>query len=135
VLLISIDGLRPDNVLRAGELGLKVPNLCRLRAEGACATGVTGVLPTGTYPSHTTLPDRRDSVHARSGGTTPNRVAAQVAACNRPHEVEEGRQSSGAERPPSGELLRTPGLRLESKGNRFSAAELHRQNFSFDIIL
>jgi predicted AlkP superfamily pyrophosphatase or phosphodiesterase len=55
VLLISIDGLRPDNVLRADELGLKVPNLRRFLADGAYATGVTGVLPTVTYPSHTTL--------------------------------------------------------------------------------
>jgi predicted AlkP superfamily pyrophosphatase or phosphodiesterase len=55
VLLISIDGLRPDNVLRADELGLKIPNLRRLLADGAYATGVTGVLPTVTYPSHTTL--------------------------------------------------------------------------------
>jgi len=55
VLLISIDGLRPDNVLRADELGLKIPNLRRFVVDGAYATGVTGVLPTVTYPSHTTL--------------------------------------------------------------------------------
>lgn len=55
VLLISIDGLRPDNVLRADELGLKIPNLRRFLVDGTYATGVTGVLPTVTYPSHTTL--------------------------------------------------------------------------------
>ncbi len=55
VMLISIDGLRPDNVLRADELGLKIPNLRRFLADGAYATGVRGVLPTVTYPSHTTM--------------------------------------------------------------------------------
>ena len=55
VLLISIDGLRPDNVMRADELGLKIPNLRRLLTDGVYATGVMGVLPTVTYPSHTTL--------------------------------------------------------------------------------
>lgn len=55
VLLISIDGLRPGDVLEAEKRGLKVPNLRRFLAEGAYATGVTGNLPTVTYPSHTTL--------------------------------------------------------------------------------
>lgn len=55
VLLISIDGLRPGDVLEAEQRGLSLPNLRRLVAEGAHATGVTGNLPTVTYPSHTTL--------------------------------------------------------------------------------
>lgn len=55
VVLLSIDGLKPDYVLDADRHGLKVPNLRRLVAEGAYATGVTGVTPTVTYPSHTTL--------------------------------------------------------------------------------
>jgi len=55
VVLISIDGLKPDYVLEADKHGLKVPNLRRLVSEGAHATGVTGVLPTVTYPSHTTM--------------------------------------------------------------------------------
>jgi predicted AlkP superfamily pyrophosphatase or phosphodiesterase len=55
VLLISIDGLRPGDVLEADNRGLKVPNLRRFLKEGAYATGVTGNLPTVTYPSHTTL--------------------------------------------------------------------------------
>lgn len=55
VLLISIDGLRPGDVIEAEERGLKVPNLKRFVTEGAYATGVVGVLPTVTYPSHTTL--------------------------------------------------------------------------------
>ena len=55
VLLISIDGLRPDAITHADEHHLKVPNLRRFLAEGTYATGVRGVVPTLTYPSHTTL--------------------------------------------------------------------------------
>jgi predicted AlkP superfamily pyrophosphatase or phosphodiesterase len=55
IVLLSIDGLKPDYVLEADRHGLKVPNLRRLIADGAYATGVTGVTPTLTYPSHTTL--------------------------------------------------------------------------------
>ncbi|WP_374529150.1 alkaline phosphatase family protein [Novosphingobium sp.] len=55
VLMISIDGLRPGGILEAEKRGLKLPNLRRMMADGAYATGVAGVLPTVTYPSHTTL--------------------------------------------------------------------------------
>ncbi len=55
LLLISIDGLRPDYVLQADAHGLKIPHLRRILREGAHASGVRGVLPTVTYPSHTTL--------------------------------------------------------------------------------
>lgn len=55
VLLISIDGLRPGDVLEAQQRGLRLPNLSRFVSEGSFASGVTGVLPTVTYPSHTTL--------------------------------------------------------------------------------
>jgi predicted AlkP superfamily pyrophosphatase or phosphodiesterase len=55
VLLISIDGLRPDYVTQADKHGLKIPNLRRFISEGTFADGVVGVVPTITYPSHTTL--------------------------------------------------------------------------------
>jgi predicted AlkP superfamily pyrophosphatase or phosphodiesterase len=55
VILISIDGLKPEYVLDADTHGLKVPNLRRFLREGAYASGVHGVVPTVTYPSHTTL--------------------------------------------------------------------------------
>jgi predicted AlkP superfamily pyrophosphatase or phosphodiesterase len=55
VLLISIDGLRPGDVLEAEQRGLKIPNLRRFVTEGSYADKVVGVLPTVTYPSHTTL--------------------------------------------------------------------------------
>lgn len=55
VLMISIDGLRPADVIEAEQRGLNIPHLRRFVREGAYATGVTGVLPTVTYPSHATL--------------------------------------------------------------------------------
>jgi len=55
VLMISIDGLRPDYVTAADKHGLKIPALRRFVSEGAFAEGVLGVIPTVTYPSHTTL--------------------------------------------------------------------------------
>lgn len=55
LLVISIDGMRPDYVSAADQHGLKIPNLRRILATGAHARGVRGVLPTVTYPSHTTL--------------------------------------------------------------------------------
>ena len=55
VVLISIDGLKPEYVLQADAHGLKIPHLRALLARGAHASGVIGVVPTVTYPSHTTL--------------------------------------------------------------------------------
>ena len=55
VLLISVDGLRPDYVTQADEHHLRIPNLRRILAQGTHADGVVGVFPTVTYPSHTTL--------------------------------------------------------------------------------
>ncbi|HYB70070.1 MAG TPA: ectonucleotide pyrophosphatase/phosphodiesterase [Candidatus Bathyarchaeia archaeon] len=55
LLMISIDGLRPDYVTAADAHGAKVPNLRRFLTDGTFAEGVQGVIPTVTYPSHTTL--------------------------------------------------------------------------------
>ena len=55
VLMISIDGLRPADVLQAQQRGLDLPNLQAFLKQGAYAQTVRGVLPTLTYPSHTTL--------------------------------------------------------------------------------
>src|SRR5580698_7266009 len=55
VLLISVDGMKPEAILDAENHGLKVPNLRAFMTDGAYATRVRGVLPTLTYPSHTTL--------------------------------------------------------------------------------
>ncbi len=71
VLLISIDGLQPADVIEADKRGIDIPNLKRFVKEGSYASGVKGVLPTVTYPSHTTMltgvsPDR----HGIIGNTT-----------------------------------------------------------------
>lgn len=55
LLLISIDGLHPDYVTQADRYALKIPTLRRLMNTGSHATGVVGVVPTVTYPSHTTM--------------------------------------------------------------------------------
>jgi len=55
LVLLSIDGLRPEYVLDADRYGLKIPHLRQLLRDGAYATGVKGVLPTVTFPSHTTM--------------------------------------------------------------------------------
>ncbi len=55
LLIVSIDGMHPNYVLKADEYHLKIPNLRRILREGSHASGVRGVLPTVTYPSHTTM--------------------------------------------------------------------------------
>jgi len=55
LVVISVDGLRPDYVTAADAHGAKVPQLRKFLHEGTYAQGVTGVIPTVTYPSHTTL--------------------------------------------------------------------------------
>lgn len=55
VLMVSIDGLRPLDIIEADKRGLKVPNLKSFLSDGAYASGVKNVLPTVTYPDHTTL--------------------------------------------------------------------------------
>jgi arylsulfatase A-like enzyme len=52
VVLISIDGLRPEFYQDAA---WPAPNLQALARRGAAAVGVNGVFPTSTYPSHTSL--------------------------------------------------------------------------------
>ncbi|HKN21814.1 MAG TPA: ectonucleotide pyrophosphatase/phosphodiesterase [Terracidiphilus sp.] len=55
VLMISIDGLKPEYITQADAHGMKIPYLRTLIANGTYAEGVVGVWPTITYPSHTTL--------------------------------------------------------------------------------
>jgi hypothetical protein len=64
-VLISIDGLRPDLVADADKHRLSIPNLRDIFKRGAHASGVRGVLPTVTYPSHTTDAHRRHTGETR----------------------------------------------------------------------
>jgi len=54
VVMISIDGLRPEYWRKPDVYGAKIPTLRRLVAEGATGD-VRSVWPTVTYPAHTTL--------------------------------------------------------------------------------
>jgi predicted AlkP superfamily pyrophosphatase or phosphodiesterase len=55
VVLISVDGMRPDYITNSNACPAPFPTLQSFLTEGTYAEGVTGVLPTVTYPSHTTL--------------------------------------------------------------------------------
>jgi predicted AlkP superfamily pyrophosphatase or phosphodiesterase len=55
LVMISVDGMRPDYITEADAHGARVANLRRFLKEGTYAEGVAGVVPTVTYPSHTTL--------------------------------------------------------------------------------
>lgn len=55
LLVLSVDGLDHRYLRDADRLGLKIPTLRKLMKEGAWADGVVGVVPTVTWPSHTTL--------------------------------------------------------------------------------
>ena len=55
VLMISIDGLKPEYITQADAHGMKIPYLRSALANGTYAEGVVGIWPTITYPSHTTL--------------------------------------------------------------------------------
>src|ERR1700692_2458625 len=71
VIMISIDGLVPDYYLEPARLGLRVPNLVRMKLEGAYAEGVEGIFPTVTYPAHTTL---ITGVRPAAHGIVQNRI-------------------------------------------------------------
>jgi predicted AlkP superfamily pyrophosphatase or phosphodiesterase len=55
LLVVSIDGMDHRYLRDADKLGLKIPTLRRLMNEGALADGVLGIVPTVTWPSHTTV--------------------------------------------------------------------------------
>jgi predicted AlkP superfamily pyrophosphatase or phosphodiesterase len=55
VLMISVDGMRPDYVTSAHTYKLDLPVLRGFMDNGMYADGVVGVTPTVTFPSHATL--------------------------------------------------------------------------------
>lgn len=55
LLVLSVDGLDHRYLRDADKMGLKIPNMRRIIREGEWADGVVGVVPTITWPSHTTL--------------------------------------------------------------------------------
>jgi predicted AlkP superfamily pyrophosphatase or phosphodiesterase len=55
ILMISVDGMRPDYITKADEHQMHVPVLRGFMQNGMYADGVVGVVPTVTFPSHATL--------------------------------------------------------------------------------
>lgn len=55
LIVISVDGLDHRYLRDADKLGLKIPTLRKLMREGEFTGGLIGVVPTITWPSHTTL--------------------------------------------------------------------------------
>lgn len=55
VLIVSVDGMKPESYTEPDAHGLKVPTLREIVREGAYSEGVLPVMPTVTYPSHTSM--------------------------------------------------------------------------------
>lgn len=55
VLIVSIDGMKPESYTEPDAHGLKVPTLREIVRNGASSDGVQSVMPTVTYPSHTSM--------------------------------------------------------------------------------
>ena len=55
VIVISIDGMTPDEYVHPDEHHLAIPNLRDMAAAGCASAGMLGVFPANTYPSHTSM--------------------------------------------------------------------------------
>lgn len=55
VLIVSVDGLMPASYTDPAAHGLKISTLEKMVQEGAYSEGVLPVMPTVTYPAHTTM--------------------------------------------------------------------------------
>jgi predicted AlkP superfamily pyrophosphatase or phosphodiesterase len=55
VIVISIDGMKPESYTEPDAHGLKIPTLREIVRNGTSSDGVQPVMPTVTYPSHTTM--------------------------------------------------------------------------------
>ncbi|MEO8522713.1 MAG: ectonucleotide pyrophosphatase/phosphodiesterase [Acidobacteriota bacterium] len=89
LLVISIDGLDWRYLKDADRLGLKIPTLRRLMAEGDAADGVVGENPTITWPAHTTLvtgvPPRQHGILGNwRPGSTPGNDYWEASAIKTP---------------------------------------------------
>ena len=72
LIVISVDGLDNRYLTQADRLGLRIPTLRKLMREGQVSGGIIGVVPTITWPSHTTLITGADPVtHGILGNWRP----------------------------------------------------------------
>ena len=79
LIVLSVDGMRPDFYRRPEEFGLKVPNLLELVKRGASADAVESIYPTTTYPAHATLvtgvPPRVHGIYSHLASLDPTEKA------------------------------------------------------------
>jgi predicted AlkP superfamily pyrophosphatase or phosphodiesterase len=79
LMVVSLDGVRPDLCRRAGELGIRLPNIQELMASGASAAAVESIYPSTTYPAHATLvtgvPPRRHGIFSHLASLDPTESA------------------------------------------------------------
>ncbi|MEO6213061.1 MAG: alkaline phosphatase family protein [Vicinamibacterales bacterium] len=104
VIVISIDGLRPDHYLPLPTRQAKMPALDALRARGSWADGVVGQFPSLTYPSH---------------GVTRNRGAASETRGRAEHSVRSSRDRGHV-------VLGMPRARPPSRGCSASSCRRRR---------
>jgi len=76
LLVISVDGLDWRYLRDRDALALKIPNIRKIMARSQVADGVTGVWPTVTWPSHTSMltgvrPDQHGILANASGPPDP----------------------------------------------------------------
>jgi len=78
VILLSVDGLRPD-IYRAPESLHRFPNILALEKAGASAEAVETIYPSTTYPAHATivtgLPPRAHGVYSHLASLDPTEKA------------------------------------------------------------
>ena len=79
LVVLSVDGMRPDFYRRPQEFGLKIPNLLELVKGGASADAVESIYPTTTYPAHATLvtgvPPRVHGIYSHLASLDPTEKA------------------------------------------------------------
>lgn len=75
VLVISVDGLRPEIYLDPKGSGVTVDNMMHLKQQGIHATQVLSVFPSVTYPAHATDGD----------GQQPTATPGQLQFLSRDH--------------------------------------------------
>jgi len=78
LVLLSVDGLRPD-IYRAAGSRRRFPNLAAIEQAGASASAVESIYPTTTYPAHATivtgLPPRAHGIYSHLASLDPTEKA------------------------------------------------------------
>lgn len=79
LVVLSVDGMRPDFYRQPTAFRLKIPNLLSLVGAGASADVVESVYPTTTYPAHATLvtgvPPRVHGIYSHLASLDPTEKA------------------------------------------------------------